>query len=49
MPFQLAQLNVAQLLAPLESPQLAGFVAALGDIFGFGQVYAAPGSAITAR
>lgn len=31
-PMQLAQLNVARLLAPIESPQLAGFVARLDEI-----------------
>lgn len=30
--YHLAQLNVARLAAPLDSPQLAGFVAALGPI-----------------
>jgi hypothetical protein len=32
MAFHLAQVNVARLLAPLESEQLAGFVAALGPV-----------------
>lgn len=31
-PMQLAQLNVARLLAPIDSPQLAGFVARLDEI-----------------
>jgi hypothetical protein len=30
--YHLAQLNIARLLAPLDSPQLAGFVARLADI-----------------
>jgi hypothetical protein len=32
MAFQLAHLNIATLLAPLDSPQLSGFVAALGEV-----------------
>jgi hypothetical protein len=32
MAYQLAQMNLANLKAPLESPQLAGFVAELGRI-----------------
>jgi Domain of unknown function (DUF3291) len=32
--FELAQLNVARLRAPIDSPQLAGFVGALGRING---------------
>jgi hypothetical protein len=32
MKFQLAQVNVARLLAPLESPQLRGFVSALDGV-----------------
>ena len=32
MGYHLAQLNIARLLAPIESAQLAGFVARLGDI-----------------
>ena len=32
MPFQLAQVNVARLAAPLDSPQLADFVAALDEV-----------------
>jgi hypothetical protein len=32
MSWQLAQLNIAKLLAPLESPQLSGFVAALAGV-----------------
>lgn len=32
MPYHLAQVNVARLLAPLDSPQLEGFVAALDDV-----------------
>ncbi|MGH7703572.1 MAG: DUF3291 domain-containing protein, partial [Gemmatimonadales bacterium] len=30
--YQLAQLNIARLLAPLDSPQLAGFVARLAEV-----------------
>lgn len=32
MPFQLAQLNIGRLLAPLEAPEIADFVAALDAI-----------------
>jgi heme-degrading monooxygenase HmoA len=32
MPYQLAQLNIAKLLAPLESAQLADFVAAIAGV-----------------
>ena len=32
MPFHLAQVNVARLAAPLDSPQLADFVAALDEV-----------------
>ena len=30
--YHLAQLNIARLLAPLDSPQLAGFVAQLAEV-----------------
>ncbi len=39
--YHLAQLNIGRLLAPLDSPQLAGFVARLADINGLAD--AAPG------
>ncbi len=32
MSFELAQVNVSRLLAPLESPQLAPFMAALDEV-----------------
>jgi hypothetical protein len=39
--FQLAQVNVARLLAPIDSPQLAGFVARLDEVNALAE--AAPG------
>lgn len=41
MSFELAQVNVSRLLAPLDSPRLAAFVAALGEVNASGD--AAPG------
>lgn len=41
MTFELAQVNVSRLLAPLDSPQLAGFMAALDEVNASGD--AAPG------